>query len=474
MNEAKSTRQKRMEPKPKTGIVHLGLGAFFRAHGAVYIAEAMKKSGGDWGVAGVSLRSGAVRDRLAPSNGVYLAVEVSAEGLQPQRIDVVTDVLVAPEDPEAVMSVMTSQSVHLVTLTITEKGYCRGAGERALDLSHSDIAHDLVSDVPRSAIGFLVRALERRRASGMRPFTVLSLDNLPANGSVLKAAVLAFAEELDLALANWIDTDGRFPRSMVDRIVPATAEEDIDRLRTATGYDDPAAVFHEPFRQWVIEDHFVDGRRPDFAAASALLVSDVEPYEKMKLRMLNGSHSTLAYLGSLLGHQTVFQAVHDKVLVRYLKELWAEELATSLEAPTGVDLGEYAHALLMRYRNPEIKHALSQIAMDGSQKLPQRILDPLFENKAAGRSYKRLLTVLAGWITFLRQSDPSEINDPLAGELVLAFHGKSDTRELVQSVLNIGAIFGSYPVERIETELAETLLRIEARGMANAVETITL
>ena len=251
----------------------------------------MAQSGGDWGIVGVSLRSPVVRDQLVPQDCLYTAVEISEHGLNPQVIDVVTDVLVAPENPAAVLRVMTAETTRIVSLTITEKGYCRGTGDAKLDLEHPDIVYDLTHALPRSAVGYIVRALDIRRKRGLRPFTVLSLDNLPENGRLIQQIVAELATQFDAELAQWIKTECKFPSTMVDRIVPATTKTMASRLKSEASIHDPAVVIHEPFRQWVIEDQFVDNARPDLEAVGVQLVGDVEPFEHMKLRMLNGTRS---------------------------------------------------------------------------------------------------------------------------------------------------------------------------------------
>jgi len=445
--------------KPNVGIVHLGVGAFFRAHGAVYIQEAMARFGGDWGVIGVSLRSPTVRDLLATHDFAYTAVETSQHGMKLQIIEAISDILVAPEAPRAVLDAMISEDTKIVSLTVTEKGYCRGSGVTLLDLDHPDIRHDLTNPLPRSAPGYLVRALNERRRRGLRPFTVLSLDNLPQNGRLTRRIVLEFANRIDADLALWIDRECRFPSTMVDRIVPATTDDMIARLNAETGFQDPAAVFHEPFRQWVIEDSFVDNARPDWDKVGAKLVSDVEPFEHMKLRMLNGTHSALAYIGSLAGHMTVADAMGNPAIAGFLDGMWQDEIVPGLKAPPDTDLADYAAALIARYRNPEIRHLLDQIAMDGSQKLPQRILGPLFENKATGRPYKRLLTVIAAWIRFLQdRSQTGQINDPLATDLKRAVQDTKDAKALVSNMLAISPVFGGYPTKEIADELSKTFV----------------
>jgi fructuronate reductase len=432
-------------PRPGVGIVHLGLGAFFRAHGALYVAEAMAASGGDWGIVGVSLVRPAIRDLLAPQGCAYTAVELGPEGEVARVVDVVQDVLVAREDPEAVLRIMADPKVRIVSLTVTEKGYCHEPSTGALNRAHPDILHDLANATPRSAPGFLVRALERRRAAGLRPFTVLCCDNLPENGRVVRGVVLELARAIDPGLADWIAAEGAFPSTMVDRIVPATRPEDVERLAARTGVLDGAPVLHEPFRQWVIEDRFVDGARPDLAAAGAELVDDVTPFEHMKLRMLNGTHSSLAYLGYLAGHETIAETVADPVFARFVRRLWSEEIIPVLAPPPGVDLAAYAGALFDRYANPAIRHRTWQIAMDGSQKLPQRILGTLAANLARGSDARGLTLAVAAWMRYVGGIDekgaPIEVSDPLAGRLRSLSDSAPDSAGKVAALLAVREVF---------------------------------
>jgi fructuronate reductase len=423
------------------GIVHLGLGAFFRAHGAIYVDQAMAASGGDWGILGVSLQSPDMRDRLAPQGGTYLAVEMGPGGETARHIQSVQGVLVAREDPGAVLAAMAAPGVRIVSLTVTEKGYCHEPGTGRLNSDHPDIAHDLSHPLPRSAPGYRVRALELRRAAGLAPFTVLCCDNLPENGRVVRSVVLDLARRIDPALADWIADQGRFPSTMVDRIVPATQPPDIDRVAALTGKHDAAPVLHEPFRQWVVEDDFVAGARPDLGAAGVQLVADVTPFEHMKLRMLNGTHSALAYLGYLAGHQTVADTVADPVFAAFVRHLWTAEIIPALDPPPGVDLPAYAAQLMDRYANPAIRHRTWQIAMDGSQKLPQRILGTLATNLAAGRASRGLILAIAGWMTCVRGHDlsgaPIDVRDPMAATL----HAAANAPDPVGALLSLRAIF---------------------------------
>ncbi|KGJ03208.1 dioxygenase [Paracoccus halophilus] len=425
------------------GIVHLGLGAFFRAHGAVYIAEAMAKSGGDWGIVGVSLQSPGTRDRLRPQGWAYTALELAPDGEKPQVMTVLRDVLVAPEDPQAVLDAMAAPLVRIVSLTVTEKGYCHEPSTGRLNRAHPDIRHDLENPLPKSAPGFLVRALALRRAAGLRPFTVMCCDNLPENGRVLRGVVLELAGLIAPDLAEWISAEGAFPSTMVDRIVPATTPADLDRLEAIAGWRDEAPVMHEPFRQWVIEDDFVDAARPDLTAVGAQLVADVTPFEHMKLRMLNGTHSSLAYLGYLAGHETISDTVADPAFSDFLRGLWRDEIIPALTPPPGVDLAAYADALHDRYANPAIRHRTWQIAMDGSQKLPQRILGTILENRAAGRAVPGLTLAVAAWMRYASGRDekgqPIEVRDPLADRLAALWH--DDPARTVDGFLALAEVF---------------------------------
>ncbi len=468
-------------PRPGIGIVHLGLGAFFRAHGALYIAEAMRASNGDWGIAGVSLVRPDQRDRLAPQGFAYTAVEMGPEGENLQVVDVVQDVLVAPENPGAVIRLLASPSVRIVTLTVTEKGYCHEPATGRLNRDHPDIAHDLAHpEAPRSAPGFLVAGLARRRAAGIAPFTVLTCDNLPENGRVVRGVVLDYARVIEPALADWIAAEGRFPSTMVDRIVPATSAEDIERLAARTGVLDASPVMHEPFRQWVVEDDFVNGDRPDLAAAGVELVDDVTPYEHMKLRCLNGTHSALAYLGYLAGHETIADTVADPVFDGFVRHLWAAEITPGLQAPPGVDLAAYTDALLERYRNPAIRHRTWQIAMDGSQKLPQRILATLAENRAAGRPSPGLTLAVAAWMRYVGGTDekgaPIDVRDPLGPRLKALSDAAPDAESKVAAFLDLREVFSEALTRDADfaRELAAAHAALERDGARKATEAVTL
>ncbi len=458
------------------GIVHLGLGAFFRAHGAVYIADAMEASGGDWGVVGVSLKSPNTRDKLKPQGWAYTALELADSACKTRVIQVLQDVLVAPENPTAVLAVMAAPSTKIVSLTVTEKGYCLNPATGRINFDHPDIKADLKSSTPVSAPGYLMRALQMRKEAGLPAFSILSLDNLPENGQLAKLAVCDLARAVDPSLADWIESHARFPSTMVDRIVPATTEDVIEQVRDMTGLNDQAAVQHEPFRQWVIQDDFMDNNRPDFAAAGALLVNDVQLFELMKLRMLNGAHSALAYLGYLAGHKTISDTVHDPVFGAFIDDFWVKEVIPALKTPPSTDLNDYAGHLKKRFENTAIQHQTWQIAMDGSQKLPQRILNTLFENLAAGRPYDRLLLALAGWMQYVSGWDDSgaaiDVRDPLSKAIANCLEGANTAEARVAALCSLQEIFAGYPMEKLRPQLTEMVGRLERSGSRAAIEDV--
>jgi len=444
-------RLTRSTAPPAAGMVHLGPGAFFRAFIAPYTDEAMGAdgaTGADWGIIAVSLKSPAARDALVPQGCLYTALERGPNGDIPRQVAAITDVLVAPEDPLAVLDTMARPEIRVVSLTITEKGYCHNLCNGSLRTDHPDVAHDIAtSDAPRTALGFLVLALSRRREAGIPPFTVLCCDNLPSNGAMLRQLVTELAGQRDSAgtsdgLADWIATHVAFPSTMVDRITPATTAADLEDFATISACHDSALVIHEPFRQWVIEDDFPQGR-PSWHLAGAQIVADVERHELMKLRCLNGTHSALAYLGYLAGHETISDAVADTAFTRLCEGLWQDEILPTVPQPEGEDLSAYCAALMSRYCNPAIQHRTWQIAMDGSQKLPQRILGTLRDNLAAGRMPKGLCLVIAGWMRYVAGTDEAgqaiDVCDPMADQLKAA----ARSADPVTALLSIEAIFGT-------------------------------
>jgi fructuronate reductase len=430
-----------------SGIVHLGIGAFYRAQGAVYTDDVLARQPGDWGICGVSLRSPDVRDRLAPQDGLYTTVEKSPAGIRRRVIGSVRELLFLGDERDEVCARLAAATTRIVSLTITEKGYCHDPATGQLNFGHPDIVHDLAHpEQPISAVGLLVDALEVRRRSHARPFTVMCCDNLPHNGVLVRGLVLALANARAGQLAQWIDEHVRFPSTMVDRIVPATTDTDIAENDAALGVHDAAPVMHEPFRQWVIEDEFAAGR-PAWDAVGAQLVRDVAPFEAMKLRLLNASHSALAYLGYLAGHEFIYQVTAQPDFVAYMRALMRDEVAPTLALPRGVDVAAYQDALVERFRNPALPHRTQQIAMDGSQKLPQRLLGTVRDNLAARRSIDRLALAVAAWMRYVAGIDEAgraiRVSDPLADEFArIAAEQSSDPARLARGLLGVRAVFG--------------------------------
>ncbi len=427
------------------GIVHLGVGAFSRAHTAVYVDDILSIDP-SWGIIGASLRHPDARNALAPQDFLYTLLERGGAGTKGRIIGSLLDVLDATSQRESLIAAMTNPSVRIVSLTVTEKGYCHDPATGALVPSHPDIVHDLeYPELPVSVPGLLVRAIELRREAGIPPFAVLCCDNLPANGATVARIVIAFAALRSDALANHVENDVAFPSTMVDRIVPATTDEDRKLATEVTGLWDAWPVATEPFTQWTIEDRFPAGR-PPLERAGAQLVSDVQPFELMKLRMLNGGHSTLAYLGYLAGYEFVNTAIADIALRTLIYDLMTHEVMSTLPAGLG-NLDAYRDALIARFANPALFHRTWQIAMDGSQKLPQRLLGTIRNRLARNLSVTRSALGVAGWIRYVTGSDEQsreiDVRDPLAGRLRrIADEAKGDADKLVDGMLRVGEVFG--------------------------------
>lgn len=430
--------------EPGIGIVHLGIGNFHRAHQALYTEEAMLAAGGDWGICGVSLQGDvAKRDALMAQGGLYSIVERGPLGERVTVVRALREVLAMPHDREALFARLADPAVRIVSLTVTEKGYCRDARTGGVDLSHPGIISDLARpDAPRTVPGIIVAALKARQD---RPFAVLSCDNLAHNGQALRRVVCDYARRLDEKLAEWIAATVPFPCAMVDRIVPSTTPEDLASAAAALGLRDAAPVVCEPFRQWVIEDRFPAGR-PAWDRAGAQLVEDVTPFELAKLRMLNGTHSAIAYLSMLAGHATVDAAIGDPAMRRLIHAMMTEEIAPTLRMPAGFDVPAYRDALLARYANPALRHRCAQISMDGSQKLPPRLLGTIAQRMEANQPFERLALAVAAWMRFLRgRADDGTrhaVQDPLAERLTALATAAGETPEaLIDALLAVREIF---------------------------------
>lgn len=383
----------------RIGIVHIGAGAFHRAHQAVYLDDLLATHP-DWAICGVSLNSRDVRDALQPQDGLY-TLALLGKLTRLRVIGALREVLCAREEPAAVLARLAEPAVRLVTLTITEKGYCLKGND--LDLDHPDVQADLASPrLPRSAIGYLVAGLRARREHGTPPFTVLSCDNLADNGHRLRRAVLQLARQLDDDLADWIDAYVAFPCSMVDSITPATDDALRERVRNELGCEDAWPIQREEYTQWVVEDRFCN-ERPPLEHFGVTLSQDIAGYDRAKLRLLNGAHSSLAYLGSLMELDSVGDAMAEPALAGFVERLMRESIAPAIALPHGMDAGGYIDAILERFHNPAIRHRLSQIAWDGSQKLPVRLLSTIADALTQGRPIHALCLPIAAWMHFVRR-----------------------------------------------------------------------
>lgn len=427
------------------GIVHLGIGAFHRAHMAVYVDDILATDP-RWGIIGASLRRPDTREALVPQDFLYTVAIRDASGTKARVIGSILDVLDANTERDDLIAILADARIRIVSLTVTEKGYCHDPATGNLDPNHPDIVADLANPTaPVSAPGLIVRALELRRAWKIPPFTVMSCDNLPSNGKTVGRIVTQFARLRDPALADWIEKDVAFPSSMVDRIVPATTDADRDTVREATGVEDAWPIMTEPFTQWVIEDSFPHGR-PAWETVGAQMVDEVEAFELMKLRMLNGSHSTMSYLGYLGGYQYVNEAIADTGIKKLIRGLMTEEVMATLPMPRA-DLEAYRDALLDRFSNPALKHRTWQIAMDGSQKLPQRLLGTIRDRLAAAQPCARLALGVAAWMRYVtgidEQGNPIDVKDPHAARLrAIADAAGRDADKLVGGLLAVTEIFG--------------------------------
>ena len=458
------------------GIVHLGIGNFHRAHQAVVIDDLLAAGATDWGIIGASLRSADTRNALAPQDCLYTVAVRSGDGTEHRIVGSVLRTDVAVNDPAHLIAQMADPLTRIVSLTVTEKGYCHTPQTGDLDPDHPDVVHDLAHpDAPRSAPGFIVAALARRQAAGMAPFTVLPCDNLAANGRTVKRILTQFAQLRSPELGAWIADRLTCPSTMVDRIVPQSTDADRAAVSAELGMTDAWPVVTEPFTQWIVEDDFAAGR-PDFARAGVQLVADVTPFEHMKLRLLNASHSALAYLGYLAGHETIAATMADDRFAAFARGVM-DDAAVTLSMPQGTDLAAYSALLLERFANPALRHRTWQIAMDGSQKLPQRLLATMQDRLRLGLPIDTHALAVAGWMRYVTASDekgqPIDVRDPLASDLVaIARQAGPVADRLAPALLDVRAIFGALGADpRMRSAVTRALSRLYEQGARQAVQT---
>ncbi|TCB90806.1 mannitol dehydrogenase family protein [Enterobacter wuhouensis] len=465
----------------RSRIVHFGFGAFHRAHQALLTDRVLNANGGDWGICEISLFSGDVlMSQLRAQDHLFTVLEKGAEGNHPIIVGAVRECLNAKLDSlAAIIEKFCEPQVAIVSLTITEKGYCIDPATGRLDMQNARIIHDLEHpSEPHSAPGILVEALHRRRERGLPAFTVLSCDNIPDNGHVVKNAVLGMAQKRSAALAEWIKEQVSFPGTMVDRIVPAATDASLAEITQELGVEDPCAISCEPFIQWVVEDNFVAGR-PEWEVAGVQMVKDVLPWEQMKLRMLNGSHSFLAYLGYLAGYAHINECMEDACFRDAARRLMLNEQAPTLRI-TDVDLTAYADSLIERFANPALQHRTWQIAMDGSQKLPQRMLDGIRVHLERQSPWPLLALGVAGWIRYVSGTDDRgndiDVRDPLSGKIRAIVDASGDA-DRVNALLELSEVFGQDLVQngRFVEAVNQAYQRIVRHGARQAViETLNI
>lgn len=442
-----AVRRPRYDRKAVTpGILHIGLGAFCRAHLATYTEDVLERGARDWGIVGVDMLSPDIRTAMKPQDCLYTVL--TREGGQEdfQVVGAFLDVLATTDQLPAVLAWAVRPEIRIVTLTVTEKGYCQDPATGKLDETHPAIVADLADpSAPRSVPGLLTELIRLRRAAGVAPFTVLVCDNLMQNGKRVRGIVTRFAQLRDPELGRFVEDNILFPCTMVDRITPATQDAERTAVATKLGIEDQWPVVTEPFKQWVIEDHFAAGR-PPWELAGATLVDDVDPFEMMKLRCLNGTHSTLAYLGVLAGIETIADAMADPHLPVVIRRLWEQDIIPTLAPIPGTDFNEYTKALEARYRNPAIRHRTLQISSDGSQKLGPRLLEPALERIQSGASPQVIPLAVAAWMRFLSGRDDNgatyTVSDPMAERLTgLARDNGANAAALSKALLAVDDIF---------------------------------
>jgi fructuronate reductase/mannitol 2-dehydrogenase len=448
--------------------VHISVGSFHRSHQAVYLDDLAQRGERDWGIVGVGLRRPELREALAPQDGLYTVVARGARGDHARVIGAMIRYLFAPEDGAAVLDALTDERTAMVTLTITGGAY-------EVDDAPPEVVggpESIESGAPSSAIGYLVEALARRRRAGRAPFTVLSCDNLPGNGEVARAALVASAARRDERLAAWIEEHVAFPNGMVDRITPRTTEADREDVTRRFGVLDRWPVITEPFSQWVLEDSFCN-RRPPLEQVGVQMVDDVRPHALMKTRLLNASHCAIGFLGSLAGHRHTEEVMRDPLFRSYVWQMMDQEISPLLSPVPGVDIPAYERTLLDRLANPKIGDRLDRLCRAGSSKIPSHLLPSIARARSEGSDDRLLTLAVAGWCRYLRGVDldgrPLALDDPLAERLrELALAGGADPRPLLRERTVFGDL-GEDP--DFATCVEEDLEALEALGVRGALRT---
>jgi mannitol 2-dehydrogenase len=460
------------------GVVHVGVGGFHRAHQAMYHDRLLNQGASpDWGICGVGVLPAdrAMQQALDAQDGLYTLVIKHADGTyEPRVIGSLVRYLFAPDDPEEVIETMAAPTTRIVSLTITEGGYNVDDTTGEFDAQSPGVVHDLRSGAaPQTTFGLITEALQRRRQRGWAPFTVMSCDNLPGNGELTRTVFTAFARLRDPGLGDWVEREVSFPSSMVDRITPVTTDDDRAEVRERFGIDDRWPVVCEPFTQWVLEDAFTAGR-PAYEQAGVQLVDQVEPYELMKLRLLNASHQAMAYFGWLAGYRLVHEAAQDPLFQAFLLGYMNREATPTLAPVPGVDLDRYKHTLIERFSNSYIRDTIARLCAQSSDRIPKWILPVIRQQLASGGEIKRSAAVVASWARYAEGTDeqgrPIEVVDRLADTLTRLARRQRDDPD---AFIGNRAVFGDLADDkRFVTAYRSALASLHEHGARATLESL--
>jgi mannitol 2-dehydrogenase len=460
------------------GVVHFGVGGFHRAHQAMYHDRLMNQGTAlDWGICGVGVmpEDQRMKEVLDTQDGLYTLVIKHSDGTyEPRVIGSIVEYLFAPDDPEAVIEQMAAPATRIVSLTVTEGGYNINDITGEFDITNADVRHDLEAGAaPRTTFGLITEALRRRREHGIAPFTVMSCDNLQGNGQLARRVFATFARLRSPELGDWVEREVRFPNSMVDRITPVTTDADRAEVRERFGIEDQWPVVCEPFTQWVLEDAFTDGR-PDYGEVGVQLVDNVEPYELMKLRLLNASHQAMAYFGYLVGYRLVHEAAQDPLFQAFLLGYMDSEATPTLPPVPGVDLAGYKRTLLERFSNPQVRDTIARLCAQSSDRIPKWLLPVVREQLAAGGEIRRSAAVVASWARYAEgtdeQGEPIEIVDRLRDTLIRSARRQYDDPD---AFIANRDLFGDLADDkRFVTAYQSALTSLHTRGARATLESL--
>ncbi|WP_106476000.1 mannitol dehydrogenase family protein [Phytohalomonas tamaricis] len=475
-NEVATPKYDRSEVQ--AGIVHFGVGGFHRAHQAMYLDALMSEGKAlEWGICGVGVMAPdrRMQEVMKAQDGLYTLVVKHADGsYEPRVIGSIIDYLFAPDDPEAVIEKMAAAETRIVSLTVTEGGYNFHHVTGEFNFAHPDVVHDLEPGaVPKTTFGLITEALARRKQRGMAPFTIMSCDNIQGNGDVAKKMFTAYARRKNPEVGEWMAAQVHFPNSMVDRITPVTTDADREEVKRRFGIDDAWPVVCEPFTQWVLEDHFNQGR-PPFEDVGVQVVDDVEPYELMKLRLLNASHQALTYFGYLAGYRYAHEVCQDTLFADFLLNYMNEEATPTLSPVPGVDLDVYKHTLIERFSNPEIRDTLARLCAESSDRIPKWLVPVIRAQLARGGEIKRSAAVVASWARYAEgvdeQGEPIEIVDRIKDELIVI--AQRNHEEPTAFIANREVFGDLIDDERFVAAYTHALVLLHDKGARATVEAV--